>query len=919
MSQFSSPIRLQSSPLPRASFSWSRTKRRLRGYHGGRLPRWHSPESAARATIDWFRVPTHLIHLILLVGLCFVYIFQASIHWLAVIDDAYITFRFVDLFSQGHGWRFSVDGPRVEGFTNFLWALILVVPHWLGGDLMYWSKILGIASGIITLWAAWRLAAVIRGREDLLNLIAPAFLATNTHFGHWAMMGLETLLQTALVTATYYRFEKERRDPRCWLVSPVLAFLAATTRIDSLYYMSPLGVYGILLVFQRRYPLKRLLLWGFVAALPFCIYNIWRIQYFGDFFPNTYYAKQRLVVNEGHGRGIGHLREFYFNQAGYGMRDPGSFPTIQESTDENRRIIHILHRISLPGYNSLLWMNFWLLGGGLTLLAATTPLLISRRKPGRRLDRILAQPYPAMMTCLVLLPWALNVYYVYHVNGDWMPGFRFLQMALPFMGVAGAVGFGWVIMAVSHWVGRRLPVLATRLGVIILAGWLVVGQAYEQMDIGHVYVFGRNDVHSGPREQGWWRWEQVVRAYQRGFVPPLEHVSNWMLLNTQDDAWIFMSDIGQPLWFAEHLGLYDVDGLTDPHLAHAPSVRGDLPTPREIFDGFVRERGAPPDRQTRERWMQEARRQDFDAHLRRNAAYIMEDRQPDYLLIFKNHENSSPHSRGWPYPRISEEVYRHPAMANYVHITAIPKVGNVYNHFYRRSDVDPVVPDEVKLSRMLRALERNPRMPLLVSLLYEETARMDLGNEDREVVRRIVLDALDRWAGDPFVTRLATRARNAEDEALAEKSLKLALRSNPRDPDVYISLANFYVKREDYQGALAVAEKGVPHQPTGNNTLYYHLVWLAEMAGEIDKARLYGREAVRRIPRDTRAWSDLASVLDRLSHRPGLTPALRLELKRESLDAFRSLVSLMGNRPGYLVGVMDRIELEIRDLEEKSD
>ncbi|MCC5877956.1 MAG: hypothetical protein JJU11_17195 [Candidatus Sumerlaeia bacterium] len=902
------------SSLPRSTFSISRTKRRLLGYHRAPMPRWHKPTTAVTELLDWFRNPAHLVYSILFLLLCLVYIVQASIHWISVIDDAYITFRFVDMFSQGHGWRYSPDGPRVEGFTNFLWAVILLVPHSLGGDLMYWSKILGMASGMLTMAAAWRLAAVIRGRDDLLNLLAPAFLATNTHFGHWAMMGLETLLQAALVTATYYRFEKERRDPRCWLISPLIAFLAATTRIDSLYYLSPLGLYGWWLVSLRRYPVKRLLLWGVMAAIPFIGYTAWRVSYFGDFFPNTYYAKQRMVVNEGHGRGIGHLREFYFNQAGYGMRSPTETPV-----DMGDRWVAFLHGISLASHNSLLWMNFWILGGGLVLLAASTTFLIRRRIHGRRLNRFLAQPHTAMMFCLILLPWALNVYYVYHVNGDWMPGFRFLQVVLPFIGVAGAVGLGWVATSLAIVLRRRLHRLISRACVTLVAAWLVVGQAYEQMDIGYIYIFGRQDVHAGAREQGWWRWDRVGQYYQRGFVPPLEYVSNWMMLNTQDDSWIFMSDIGQPLWFAEHLSLYDVDGLTDPYLAHSPTVRGDLPTVEEHFAQIVSERGEPANREIANDWMMEAHRRDFEAHLERNAAYIMEDRQPEYLLIFKNHETASPNSRGWPYPQISERVYNHPNMENYVHMAAIPKVGNVHNHFYRRKDVEEHVPDEVKFNRILRALERNPRMPLLDVLLFEKSMELELTPAQEEQVRHIVIRSMNRWAADPIIPRLARLAQRSQYPELAEEALIITNRRNPGSVNSVIALVNLYVDRRDFDKAISVMEDALPHQPPYNNQLFYHMVWLAERAGDLEMARLYARKAVDRIPDDARAWTDLGSLLDRSAQRRGTPPQAQLALRHESIAAFRRAMEILGQEPDYMTATINRLETQIERITERSD
>lgn len=907
----------QPPPPPMQAGRLRRFARRQLSWHFSPLPRWYPPAQCLDRALEWWRTPRHVVMAVFFALLCLLFLCQASIHWIAVIDDAYITFRFVDIFSQGHGWRFNVDGPRVEGFTNFLWALLLVVPHWLGGDLMFWSKILGLACAMATMLASWRLARAIRGREDWFNLIAPALLASSSHFSHWALMGLETLLQTALVAGAYWRFEVERRDARCWLISPVLAFLAAATRIDSLYYLSPLGLYGVALVVQRHMPVKRLLLWGLIAAVPFVAFNAWRVAYFGDFFPNTYYAKQRHVVHEGHARGVEHLRQFYFNQGGHGMAEPAPLAQIDgEDPDRRaRQLSRILYIGTLASYNSWAWMNFWILSALLTGVSAFTWLLFDRRYTTWRRHRFLREPHAAQALCLILLPWAMNAYYVYHVNGDWMPGFRFLQMALPFIGVAAAVGFGWIGLSAWACFHRRRTRYLPGVGAFVVGLWLLVGTAYEQMDIGHVYVFGKNSVHSGPRQAGWWQWEEVARAYRRGFVPPLEHVSNWMLLNTQGDSAIFMSDIGQPMWYGEHLSLYDVDGLTDPHLAHSPVVRGDLPTVEEHYRGLVESRGEPETREERRRLMEEARRHDFEAHLERNARYIMEEERPEYLLIFRNHPTPDPTTQGWPYPQISERVARHPNMADYVHMKAIPKIGNVYNHFYRRADVEAEVPDEVRYRRLIRAVERNPRIPLLVVLLYEESQRLDISPGQREQVRRIVRRTLHRFPSDQAVSRLARLARGSEDAAVAEEALRVSIRADPSNHANYVALASILEERGEGEAALALLESAVPHQPAYNNSLFYHLVYLAERMGEVDKARRHARMAVERNPRDVRAHSDLASLLDRASHRTDLTIDESVELKRESLGAFEALLEVRGDRPAYITDTMDRLKRQIDQLE----
>ena len=891
---------------------WQRVVRRLRTYHGAPLARWYSPEEALRHDLQWWRNPLHWTLVLLFATLVFLFICQASIHWIAVIDDSYITFRFVDMFVQGHGWVFSPGGPRVEGFTNFLWALILVVPHVFGWDLMLWSKLLGMGCAILTMYMAWGAVRAIRGREDIFNLIPVAILATNNHFGHWALMGLETLLQSALVIGAYYRFEKERRDPRAWLLSPLLACLAAMTRIDSLYYLAPLGLYGWWLVGLRRMAVKRLLLWGLFAAIPFGLYVGWKVSYFPDPLPNTYYAKQRMVINEGHGRGIEHLYQFYLNQAGYGMAAPAA-----EGTGVTDRLGRLVYTTTLAKYNSMAWMNFWVLSAGLCVLAGATAVLFPRR--ARRRRGFFAEPHLPRAICLVLLPWAMSVYYVYHVNGDWMPSFRFFMVALPFIGIAGGVGFGWLAQVMGGVLRRRWSRLLSHGAVALVAGWLVVGTAYEQLDVGHIYVFGKDSVHTGPRAPGWHRWEEIERAYRRGFVPPLESVSNWMLLNTVDDAWIFMSDIGQPLWFSEHLGLYDVDGLTDPYLAHAPSVRGDLPTVDEHFAKALAERekreGRTLTAKERDEVLLDAKRRDFEAHLDRNARYIMEDRRPEYLLIFINHSKPDPKSEGWPYPQISERVYRHPNMKDYVEMDALSKIGNVYNHFYRRKDVAEKIPDDVKFTRMMRALERNPRMPLLTAFVYEESQKMKLSPDQDAAIRRVVRAAFRRFAMDPAIGRMARIARDGQDEELAFEALTIALQQDPRNASNRINLSSMYEKRGEKERAIAIVREGIDHLPPRDNTLLYHLAHLEEKNGDYPAARRYAELATTRVPRDSRAWSDLASITERGSYRRGISDAEALEWKQTALNAFLQMSKIVGRQPHYIQDTLRTLRRDIDELE----
>jgi len=740
---------------------------------------------------------------------------------------------------------------------------------------MFVSKLMGLASGVATMAAAWGLVRAIRQRDDAFNLVPVVLLATNASFAHWALMGLETLLQTALVTAAYWRFEKERRGHRLWPLSALLCVLAAMARFDSLLYLAPLGLYGFWLVLQRRLPLKRLLLWTAVAALPFATYTTWRVYYFGDLLPNTYYAKQRLVMFEGHDRSLEQLWRFYFDQT-------GSTRSVPQGTVER-----LLGRVAMASTPSLLWMNLWMVSAGLCLLAACTFIILPRR--WQRAPLLVREVYSAKVCCLVFAPWLLNIYYIYHVNGDWMPNYRFFQVGLVFIGVAGGVGFGWIIAIAGRLLTMAASQMVVWIATCVTAGWLLLGTAYEQLHVGSVYIFGKGSFTHVEREEAWLGWSAMRRNYSRGFVLPLDAVAHQLLLNTQSGGRIFMSDVGQPLWYAEHLSLYDVDGLTDPRLGHAPNHRGDVPAKEEIIEQRLRERGlsrASADLKA------DAARTEFELLTARNAQWIMEEVRPEYLLIFINHQDRNPASPGYAYPQIAAEVYQHPNLREYREVWHAAKVGNVFNHLYARHGVaELAVPDGEKLRRLFQAIRRNPRVPALVSLLYDESRKMNLTPEQKQRVESILQEALLRWRDETFLVQLTVAARHAGDTELTRRALQAIVQGGQASASVYRALAKVYEEGGELESAERMLQLALKADPQLGVPLLHELMWYNEQLGRIEQARLHAEEAIRRQPGEHANRMELAGMLDRAAMNPRYSREKRAQYAQEAVVAYQDVMS----------------------------
>src|SRR5256714_11236242 len=82
-----------------------------------------------------------------------------------VSDDAYISFRYARNLAE-HGQLVFNLGERVEGYTNFLWTVLLAGLYKLGLAPESTSRVLGTAFGAATFVTCAYLSRAIRRGED---------------------------------------------------------------------------------------------------------------------------------------------------------------------------------------------------------------------------------------------------------------------------------------------------------------------------------------------------------------------------------------------------------------------------------------------------------------------------------------------------------------------------------------------------------------------------------------------------------------------------------------------------------------------------------------------------------------------------------------------------------------------------------
>ncbi|MCB9666318.1 MAG: hypothetical protein H6732_19565 [Alphaproteobacteria bacterium] len=207
-------------------------------------------------------------------------------------DDAYISFRYVRNLVDGQGLVFN-RGEYVEGYTNFLWVLELAAIWALLGispvdSSWVLSELMTVGTGLVVLAMALRSPGV--RERGVLAVLAVLLWATNRSVAVWATSGLETRQFTFLLTlGTWLLFLDDRRGRAA---GSACFGLAALTRPEALLFGPALmAAWGLERLVRRR-PLWREVV---PVALPFAAlvggHLLWRFAYYGEWLPNTYYAK----------------------------------------------------------------------------------------------------------------------------------------------------------------------------------------------------------------------------------------------------------------------------------------------------------------------------------------------------------------------------------------------------------------------------------------------------------------------------------------------------------------------------------------------------------------------------------------------------------------------------------------------------
>jgi hypothetical protein len=226
-----------------------------------------------------------------------IYIFRLSfvvdgVRYFTLTDDQMISMRYAENLAGGHGLVWNAGGPRVEGYTNFLWVVYMALFHWLQVPRPVISLCVqasGAAFLLANLFFVRNIAWRVSGHSAAATLTAVAFVAFYIPLDNWAFQGTEVSILTLTVTAGVWLALRALDSNRVPILLFVLLGAATLVRPDMVVFAGAIVLALVLL--DRRTAVTRVLAGITIGAVFLGSATVFRLLYFGDALPNTYYLK----------------------------------------------------------------------------------------------------------------------------------------------------------------------------------------------------------------------------------------------------------------------------------------------------------------------------------------------------------------------------------------------------------------------------------------------------------------------------------------------------------------------------------------------------------------------------------------------------------------------------------------------------
>lgn len=211
------------------------------------------------------------------------------------VDDAYISFRYGKNMMHGLGLVYNA-GEYVEGYTNFLWTVITapftVIP---GIDISVFSITLGLLISLVNIYLLYKLLKlfpdIFQNVPVHLFLLPIIFFVLDDSIAFWAIGGMEFPIYTLFILGIIYNYFRLNEAPGKLYSMLIFMMLCTMTRPEGNM------IFGVMLLHMilnrkkienfKKVFFSTIIIYGIF----FLAYYGFKNYYYGNFIPNTFYAK----------------------------------------------------------------------------------------------------------------------------------------------------------------------------------------------------------------------------------------------------------------------------------------------------------------------------------------------------------------------------------------------------------------------------------------------------------------------------------------------------------------------------------------------------------------------------------------------------------------------------------------------------
>lgn len=223
-------------------------------------------------------------------------------------DDPMISMTFARRLAEGHGLTWT-NGARVEGYSNLLWTLLMAPVHLLPVPDRATSLVVMIGSAmllVLTTIVVGRICALLAPERPAVQVAGMLLTGLFYPTAYWALRGMEVGLAAFLVASiALLSIRLARGFDRRTAVALAAAMSAAVLTRDDL--IVPCVIALAFLVWTVSRPTRRrvALYLGGAIVLTVVAHEAFRLAYYHDALPNTYYLKlAHIPLGTRLGRGI---------------------------------------------------------------------------------------------------------------------------------------------------------------------------------------------------------------------------------------------------------------------------------------------------------------------------------------------------------------------------------------------------------------------------------------------------------------------------------------------------------------------------------------------------------------------------------------------------------------------------------------